>query len=71
MLRKMKLVCEIAQKHYEPGNYTKSYYQVWKNYVYPVYPCCYNTFLKYINTPLGALKEQPEDDPRQLNLFDE
>jgi len=47
---RIKAVQEIAAKHYEPGNYAKSYYQIWKRHVYPVYPCCYRTFLVYINT---------------------
>lgn len=59
-LRRMKLVCDIVNEHYEPGNQSKSYYQVWKKYVYPVYPCCYRTMLKYINTPLGTLKEEQQ-----------
>ncbi len=67
----MKLVCDIVQKHYEPGNYAKSYYKVWKHYVYPVYPCCYQTLLKYINTPLGDLNEKPAEDKNQLKLFDD
>lgn len=71
-LRRIKLVCDIVQQHYEPGNYAKSYYKVWRQYVNPVYPCCYRTLLKYINTPLGDLKsDDPEEDLRQLKLFDD
>lgn len=68
-LQRIKLVCDIVQQHYEPGNYSKSYYKVWKKYVYPVYPCCYRTLLKYINTPLGDLKKA--EDKKQLKLFDD
>ena len=32
-LRRIKLVCDIVQQHYEPGNYAKSYFQVWRNFV--------------------------------------
>lgn len=56
MLRRIRLVCDIVQRHYEPGNYAKSYYKVWQQYVYPVYPCCYRTMLKYVNTPAGSRK---------------
>lgn len=69
-LRRMKLVCDIVQEHYEPGNYAKSYYKVWQRYVNPVYPCCYRTLLEYINTPLGDLKSDTREDFRQLKLFD-
>lgn len=71
-LRRIKLVCDIVQQHYEPGNYAKSYFQVWKNFVNPVYPMTYHTLIKYINTPLGALKEgEQEENKRQLKLFDD
>lgn len=69
-LRLIKNVCEIAQEHYEEGNLQKCYKAVWAKYVYPVYPMCYRTFLTYISTPLGDLREPPQDDPRQLKLFD-
>lgn len=69
-LRRMKLVCDIVQQHYEPGNYAKSYFKVWKQYVNPVYPCCYRTLLKYINTPLGELNNPPQNRG-QLKLFDD
>ena len=59
-LRRMRLVCNIVQQHYEPGNYAKSYFKVWQLYVYPVYPCCYRTMLNYINTPLGKCGSAPE-----------
>lgn len=71
-LRRIKLVCDIVQRHYEPGNYAKSYFKVWKDHVNPVYPMTYHTLIKYINTPLGALKEEKqEEDKRQLRLFDD
>lgn len=68
-LRRMRLVCRIVQQHYEPGNYAKSYYKVWQQYVYPIYPCCYRTLLNYINTPLGreapAEQKQPSKSKKQ------
>lgn len=70
-LRRIKLVCDIVQQHYEPGNYAKSYFKVWKDYVNPVYPMCYHTFIKYINTPLGALREEEQEEKKQLKLFDD
>lgn len=67
----MKLVCDIVQQYYEPGNYAKSYFKVWKNHVNPVYPMSYHTLIKYINTPLGALREaERKNERKQLKLFD-
>lgn len=70
-LFRIRKMCDIVQQHYESGNYAKSYYKVWKQYVYPVYPMCYDTLLKYINTPLGELQEPAVEDKLQLKLFDD
>ena len=37
-MRRVGLVCQIVQEHYEPGDQSKCYRQVWKLYVNPVYP---------------------------------
>lgn len=66
-LLRVKNVCDIVEKHYEPGTYEKSYYKVWMRYVYPVYPMCYRTMLNYINTVVpGSLKKEAAV---QLSLF--
>lgn len=70
-LLRIRKVCNIVQQHYESGNYAKSYYKVWEQYVYPVYPMCYHTLLKYINTPLGELQESAVEDKLQLKLFND
>lgn len=57
--QRIRHIQEIARQHYEPGNYSKSYHQVWRNYVFPVYPCCYATFLKYISTRPSDLSTEP------------
>ena len=44
-LRRIRLVLDIVEKHYEPGNNAKNYRKVWERYVNPVYPCCYRTML--------------------------
>ena len=49
-LRRIRLVLDIVEKHYEPGNNAKNYYKVWERYVNPVYPCCYRTMLSYLKT---------------------
>lgn len=68
-LLRIKRVCEITQEHYEAGNLAKCYKEVWRKYVFPIYPMCYRTYLSYINTPLGDLKEPPKYDTGQLKLF--
>lgn len=69
MLLKIRNVCEIVNQHYEPGNYAKSYYKVWSQYVYPLYPMCYRTLLKYISTPLNELVSEESHD-NEPSLFD-
>ena len=59
-LRRIRLVLDIVEKHYEPGNNAKNYYKVWERYVNPV----------YLKTPANELKGlEPTDDKRQLKLF--
>lgn len=70
-LLRIKHVCEITQQHYETGNLQKCYKAVWKKYIYPIYPMCYRTYLAYLNTPLGDLRETQRADPRQPTLFDD
>ncbi len=69
-IRRMKLVCKIVQEHYEPGDQSKCYHQVWKLYVNPIYPMCYRTMLRYIATPLPNEEETEKENPNQLSLFD-
>lgn len=48
----------------------KCYKEIWRKYVYPIYPMCYHTYLSYIRTPMSELRERDEeDDPMQLSLF--
>lgn len=69
-MRRVGLVCQIVQEHYEPGDQSKCYRQVWKLYVNPVYPMCYRTMLRYIATPVPKEEETEKEDPNQLTLFD-
>lgn len=47
-LLRAKCIKDMARQYYERGNYAKSYYRVWQRHIYPVYPMCYRTFLKYL-----------------------
>jgi hypothetical protein len=55
--QKIRNIQAIARQYYEPGNQSKSYRQVWRRYVYPVYPCHYVTFMRYMNTPPSQLTD--------------
>ena len=66
-LLRIKKVCEITQQHYESGRQDRCYKAVWRNYVYPVYPMHYRTFLNYINTPLQ--EEKKDENQNQMKLF--
>lgn len=57
----------ITEKYYEAGNNSRCYKSVWRYYVYPIYGCCYRTYLNYLGIPTHSV---PEDDPQQLSLFD-
>lgn len=66
-LRRAKLIQELAAKYYEPGNYSKSYHQVWRNHVNQVYPMSYHTYLKYLNMDTSSVPSLPNH--KQLKLF--
>lgn len=70
----IKEICEIAKEHYEPGDQSKCYAAVWRNYVYPKYRIHYRTFLDYVSVPasevnrtLNECKDAMPDN--QLSLF--
>lgn len=61
---KAKLITELTYKYYEVGRQDRSLAAVWRRWVYPVYPMCYKTFLKYLHT-----KQDDGNDNQQLKLF--
>ncbi|MCD8081889.1 MAG: hypothetical protein LUF04_16285 [Bacteroides sp.] len=65
-LQKIKLVKELAAQHYEPGNQSKSYHQVWRRHIRKVYPCHYVTFMRWINTDLAELEAELMEEERRL-----
>ena len=66
-IKRIELVCEIVKEHYEPGRRDLCYKEVWRRYVYPVYPMCYRTFLNYIG--VNVAQERKKNLNRQLSLF--
>jgi hypothetical protein len=67
-LLRIQHVCDITRQHYEEGNLAKCYKQVWRHYVFPVYPMCYHTFLSYLRRGLEGYRQPPKDE--QPSLFD-
>jgi hypothetical protein len=49
---RIREILAITQKHYEMGNYSKSYHAVWRRYIEPKYGICYHTYLSYLNEVL-------------------
>lgn len=67
-LLRIKLVCDLTRQHYEEGNLARCYKQVWRRFVYPVYPMCYHTYLSYLRRGLAGFNESRHDN--QPTLFD-
>lgn len=68
---RIQKVCDITRRHYEQGNLARCYKQVWRHYVFPVYPMCYHTFLHYLSLGMEEYKsyKAPPVDT-QPSLFD-
>lgn len=67
-LKRIELVCRLVKMYYEPGRRDRCYKEVWRRYVYPVYPMCYRTFLRYIGVNVER-ERRLSGDARQLSLF--
>ena len=57
-MQKIRNVCELTRRHYQPGRQDRSYKAIWRNLIYPLYPMCYRTFLNYVNTYLQPGKAE-------------
>jgi hypothetical protein len=64
-LLRVKKIQELARLYYEPERRDKCYKWVWKNKVYPIYPCGYRTFLRAMKSELPP----PTNSPMQTDLF--
>ncbi|MDY4246108.1 MAG: hypothetical protein SOX65_06465 [Porphyromonas sp.] len=56
-LRKIQLVQALANQYYEPERLDRCLAEVWRKWVYPQYPICYETFRRYMAVDLKAAKE--------------
>ena len=52
-LRRAELVQEITREHYEAGRLDRCHAEVWRRWVYPVYPCCYHTYLSLLRVDVA------------------
>lgn len=72
-LLRIQRVCDITRQHYEEGNLARCYKQVWRIYVYPIYPMCYHTYLYYLSVGLASYKgyKPYKAEPEYPTLFDD
>lgn len=66
-IKRVMAIRTITENNYEPGNANKCYKAVWRKYIYPVYGCCYRTYLNYLDIPAPP---ETRHHPGQLFLFD-
>lgn len=60
-----RLIQQLTEAYYEPGNLRRCYRAVWQKYIYPVYPMGYRTYLHYLHIKPAEPEREPED-PRQM-----
>ncbi len=71
LLKRIELVQRIVEENYEEGRQDKCKLQAYRNNVMPVYPMSERTFWRYMGIDLKDKKQKPEDDPRQMKLFED
>lgn len=77
-LRRVEMIQRITSKYYEAGRMDRCYAEVWRRWVYPIYPCCYETYrnMLSINVSLERKRMQEAVDKplavlyQQPTLFD-
>lgn len=74
-LRQIQLVQSLASQYYQPGRLDRCMAQVWRRWIYPVYPICYETFRRWMAIDLesetqNVVKAQSKPDKyRKTTLF--
>jgi hypothetical protein len=68
VLKRAKIVQQIMEEHYEPGNQSKCQVQVLRTVLAKSYPMSERTMRRYMK--INIEQEQKKKDDRQLNLFD-
>ncbi len=59
-LLRYKQIQEETQKHFIPGITT--YSGIFYKYINPIFPMCYDTYMKIINTPVEKLIKEIESN---------
>lgn len=77
-LLKARQIKALADRYYEAGNQRRCLKGIYARYIYPLYPMCYHTFLKYLK--IASEEELNEVNANSkterithvlFNLFDE
>ena len=55
--KRIKEILKIVEREYEPHNNKRRYKAIWRNFIYPKYGICYDTFLSYLRVKPSELNE--------------
>lgn len=70
-LARVKVIREITERYYEAGNNSRCYKSIWRHYVYPVFGCCYRTYLNYLSIPITMESEKGFKQPSLFDFIEE
>lgn len=57
-LRRAERVQQITEQYFEPGRLDRCYAQVWRRYIYPIYPCCYRSYMNMLKIDVGEARRE-------------
>ncbi len=57
-LKKVEKVQKITQEHYEKGRLDKCYAQIWRHYIYPLFPMCYESYRSMLKIDVAKERKQ-------------
>ena len=47
-LARVEWIKRVTNEHYEPGNQARSYYSVWRKWIYPEIKISFRTYQRYL-----------------------
>lgn len=71
-LRHVEMVQQLVREYYEPGRQDRCLAEVWRRWVYPTYPMCYETLRRIMSVDLAQEQERmrvAQSRPVQTPLF--
>ncbi|WP_315334160.1 hypothetical protein [Porphyromonas endodontalis] len=71
-LRHVEMVQQLVREYYEPGRQDRCLAEVWRRWVYPVYPMCYETLRRIMAINIKEEQTQmraAQSRPVQASLF--